>query len=61
MNRVVDSLYESEYEEETWADFLVSIAIWLGVAGAVLALWFAKRALTANKNAKTAKKAQKQH
>lgn len=54
MNRVVDSIYESEYEEETWADFVVSASIWLGIAGAVVALWLVRRALIAKKNTKNA-------
>lgn len=59
MNRVVDSLYESEYEEETWADFMVSAAIWVGIAGVVVALLFVKRQLAVKQNAKNAKKARK--
>lgn len=57
MNRVVDSLYESEFEEETWADFLVSAVIWLGVVGAVVTLWVVRRTIVANKGIKNTKKA----
>ena len=55
----MDNLSESEYEEETWADFMVSAAIWVGIAGVVVALLFVKKQIAARQNAKNAKKARK--
>lgn len=57
MNRVVDSIYESEFEEETWVDFVTSAAIWLGIAGVIVTLLFARKVIIANKNARNTKKA----